>query len=220
MTVSGIILFIFIIFSFAHIACEAVRSMTGRYITKPFLMPLLLLYYMASAAQLNFILIAALTCGWLGDIFLMIPDPRKTRRYFKPGLAAFLLGHILYIIVFAAYLPRASNVPAWGWGFLAVYLAAGVAGYRLIAPHAGRMLPAIMAYIIIIVLMGASTVLPLGSVPTAAAVTVMAGAFVFMVSDTLNAYNRFVREIPLERLFTMGTYLAGQFLLVQGYLLF
>ena len=48
----------------------------------------------------------------------------------------------------------------------------------------------------------------------------MAGAFVFMVSDTLNAYNRFVREIPFERLLTMGTYLGGQFLLVQGYLLF
>ena len=104
-------------------------------------MPALALYYVASAAQPNPILIAAIVCGWLGDIFL-------------------------------------------------------------------------------IVLMGASTVPPLGSVSTAGAITAMAGAFVFMVSDTLNAYNRFVREIPLERLYTMGTYLVGQFLLVQGYLFF
>ncbi len=220
MTISGIFLILFIMVSVAHLACEAVWFRIGRYITKPLLMPALAMYYAASAAQLNYVLIAAIVCGWLGDIFLMIPDPQKTRRYFKPGLAAFLFGHILYIAVFAAYLPRAGNVPAWGLSLLAVYVAAGIIGYRLIAPHAGRMLPAIIAYIIIIVLMGASTVLPLGSVHIAGAVTVMAGAFVFMVSDTINAYNRFVREVPLERLFTMGAYLVGQALLVQGYLLF
>lgn len=211
---------LFIMVSLAHLASEAVWSKAGRYITKPFLMPVLALYYVASAAQLNFIIITAIVFGWLGDIFLMIPDPQNTRRYFKPGLIAFLLGHILYIAVFAAYLPRVCNVPAWGWGALAVYVAAGAVGFRLIASHAGKMLPAIVAYIVIIVLMGASTILPLGSVHMIGAVMAMAGAFVFMVSDTLNAYNRFVREIPFERIFTMGTYLGGQFLLVQGYLLF
>lgn len=220
MTVSEMLLMIFILFSLAHLAAEAAWSRTGRYITKPFLMPFLLLYYVTSAGELNGLLIAALAFGWLGDVFLMIPDPRNTRRFFKPGLLAFLLGHILYIAVFAAYLPRASSVPVWGWAALAVYVATGIVGYRLIVPHAGKMLPAIIVYIIIIVLMGASTVLPLGSAATCGAVTAMAGAFIFMLSDTLNAYNRFVREIPFERLFTMGTYLVGQFLLVQGYLFF
>jgi len=220
MTVSGIFLIIFILFSLAHLAAEVVWSRTGRFITKPFLMPFLLLYYVTSAGELNGLLIAALAFGWLGDVFLMIPDPQNTRRFFKPGLLAFLLGHIFYIAVFAAYLPRASSVPVWGWAAIAVYVSAGIAGYRLIVPHAGKMLPAIIVYIIIIVLMGASTVLPLGSAATCGAVTAMAGAFIFMLSDTLNAYNRFVREIPFERLFTMGTYLVGQFLLVQGYLFF
>jgi uncharacterized membrane protein YhhN len=220
MTVSGIFLIIFTLFSLAHLASEAVSFRAGRYITKPVLMPVLAVYYITSTAQMNPVLVAAIACGWLGDIFLMIPDPQKTRRYFKPGLVAFLLGHILYIAVFASYLPCASIVPAWGWSFLAVYAAAGAAGCRLIAPRAGKMLPAIIVYIIIIVLMGASTVLPLGSVNIAGAVTVMAGAFIFMISDTINAYNRFVREIPCERLYTMGSYLGGQFLLVQGYLLY
>jgi uncharacterized membrane protein YhhN len=220
MTASGIFLIIFIIICIAHLTSEAMWSLVGRYITKPVLMPALALYYVSSAAQPNPVLIAAIVCGWLGDIFLMIPDPQKTRRYFKPGLAVFLLGHVLYIAVFAAYLPRAASVPAWGWASLAVYIATGIVGYRLISPHAGKMLPAIIAYIIIIVLMGASTVLPLGNVNTAGAVTAMAGALVFMVSDTINAYNRFVRDVPYERVLTMGTYLGGQFLLVQGYLFF
>jgi len=220
MTASGIFLVLFIIFSLAHLISEAAWSLAGRYITKPFLMPTLALYYTASTAQPNPVLVAAIACGWIGDIFLMIPDPQKTRRYFKPGLVAFLLGHLLYTAVFTAYLPRASSVPAWGWCALAVYFTAGAVGYRLIAPHTGKMLPAIIAYIIIIVLMGVSTVLPLGSVSTTGAITAMAGALVFMVSDTINAYNKFAREIPLERLYTMSTYLGGQFLLVQGYLLF
>ncbi|MEE9912882.1 MAG: lysoplasmalogenase [Deltaproteobacteria bacterium] len=220
MTVSGIFLILFIILSIVHIACEARRSLAGRYVTKPFLMPALGLYYMASAAQPDFVLMAAIACGWLGDIFLMLPDPRNMSRYFKMGLAAFLLGHIFYIALFAAYLPGASNVPVWGWICLPVYIAAGIAGYRIIAPHAGSMLPVVMIYIVVIVLMAASTILPLGNVNTTGAVTVMAGALLFMVSDAVNACNRFVGEPPLEWLLTMGTYLAGQFLLVQGYLLF
>lgn len=220
MMASGIFLVLFVLFSIAHLISETLWSRAGRYVTKPLLMPALALYYVTAAAEPNPFLLAAILCGWLGDIFLMIPDPQKTRRYFKPGLVAFLLGHFLYIAVFAAYLPYSASVPAWGWACLAVFVAAGVVGYRLIAPHAQEMLPAIIAYIIIIVLMGASTVLPLGSVCTAGAVTAMTGALVFMISDTINAYNRFAREIPFERLFTMSTYLIGQFLLVQGYLLF
>jgi len=220
MTLSGVCLIFFILISAAHLVAEAMGSKMGRYLTKPLLMPALGLYYVASAAQPNLLLLAATVCGWLGDVFLMLPDPQNTRRFFKPGLIAFLLGHILYIVLFAAYLPLAASVPVWGWTALVGFVAVGAVGYRLIIPHAGKMLPAIIAYIIIIILMGASTVLPLGSVRTIGAVTAMVGALVFMVSDTLNAYNRFVREIPYERVLTMGTYLAGQFFLVQGYLWF
>ncbi len=204
----------------AHLAAEAVSSLPGRFATKPFLVLSLALYYACSAVSVNWLMLAALAGGWLGDIFLMIPDPQKTRRWFRPGLAAFLLGHVFYIAVFASYAGNAGNVPAWGWCALPVYLAAGAVGFRLIAPHAGKMRPAIVAYIVIIVLMGAATVLPLGAVRLQGALLAMAGALVFMVSDTVNAYNKFAREITHERLYTMSTYLGGQFLIVQGYLMF
>jgi uncharacterized membrane protein YhhN len=220
MDLPAIFLAFFTATAFAHLAAEAMASLPGRYATKPFLVLSLALYYVSAAPAVNWLMVAALTGGWLGDIFLMIPDPHKTRRWFKPGLAAFLLGHVFYIAVFAAYAGNAGGVPAWGWCSLAVFVATGGMGYRLIAPHAGKMLPAIIAYIAIIVLMGAATVLPLGSVRLAGALLAMTGAFIFMVSDTVNAYNKFAREIPHERLYTMSTYLGGQFLLVQGYLMF
>lgn len=220
MTLSGIFLILFIIISLVHIACEARQLLIGRYSTKPLLMPTLGLYYVTSAPQTNFIFLAALACCWLGDIFLMVTSRQKEGRYFKIGLVSFLLGHLLYITVFSSYLPHVINMPLWGLGCIAVYFAAGYAGYRLIAPHTGRMLPAVIAYIIILVLMGGSTVIPLGSVRLAGAVTAMAGALLFMISDAVNAYDRFIKKPPLEWMLTMGAYLTGQFLIVQGYLWF
>lgn len=97
MTISGIALIVFILFSVAHLAAEAARSRAGRYFTKPDLLPVLALYYVASAAEPNLLLIAAMICCWLGDVFIMMPDPLSTHRYFKPAVTAVLLGHSFYI---------------------------------------------------------------------------------------------------------------------------
>ncbi len=208
----------FIFFAAAHLIGEALKSMPMRYATKPFLMPSLALYYASCAPAINWLVIAALACGWLGDVFLMIPDPQKTRKYFRPGLVAFLLGHVFYILVFGSYLTGIGNLPWYGYACLIVFLASGLFAAKLLLPHAGAMRGPILGYIVIIVIMGFAATLPLGGASLRGAATAVAGAFVFMVSDTINAYNKFAREIPHERLYTMSTYLAGQFLLVQGYL--
>ncbi len=220
MSLSAAGLILFGLISVAHLSFEAVRSEAGRLATKPLLMPALLLYYLASANTPNVFLIAALLCGWLGDMLLMIPDARPTRLFFKLGLGAFLLGHVFYIAVFAPYLVHAGDIPAWGWMVICVFGAASLMGYRLIAPHAGGLRPVILAYILVIFLMGASAVFPLGSVAMSGALMVVIGAFVFMLSDGINACNRFIREVPFEGLLIMATYVIGQYLLVQGYLLF
>ncbi|PKL38836.1 MAG: hypothetical protein CVV44_08180 [Spirochaetae bacterium HGW-Spirochaetae-1] len=217
---STVFLVIFFAFSIAHVAGEGFKLMPARYITKPFLMPSLALYYAFSAQEPSIIMIAAIAGGWLGDIFLMIPDPQKTRRFFKPGLVAFLLGHILYIAVFVACFSSLDIIPFYGWLIALLYLVTGIFAFNSIRPHAGPMLKAIAAYVIIIILMGISTVVSLGSVSLTGSAIAMVGAYIFMISDTLNAYNRFVKEIPNERVYTMSTYLLGQFLLIQGYLLF
>ncbi len=215
-----IFLALFIALAAAHVISEGFKFMPGRYFVKPLLMPTLALYYLISAETPNAFMIAAIGFGWLGDIFLMIPDPQKTRRYFRPGLVAFLLGHVFYIVVFASYVPGMENFPAAAWLILIPYIATGAFGYRLIGPHAGAMKKAILAYTVIFVVMGAVTVLPMGSASPVGVLTAMAGAFVFMVSDIINAYNKFAREIANERVYTMSTYLAGQLLLVQGYLMY
>lgn len=220
MSLSAAGLILFGLISIAHLSFEAVHAEAGRLATKPLLMPALLLYYMASAHAPNIFLMAALFCGWLGDIFLMLPDQRPSRLFFKLGLGAFLLGHVFYIAVFVPYLVCAGHLPAWGWMVLCVFGAASLMGYRLIAPHAQGLRPVILAYILVIFLMGASAVFPLGSASMSGALMVVIGAFVFMLSDGINACNRFIRAVPYEGLLIMATYVIGQYLLVQGYLLF
>lgn len=210
----------FIGFSLLHIMGEAMEKLPLRYATKPFLLSSLAGYYFFSAGEINYLLLTAVLFGWMGDIFLMIPDPDKTRKYFKPGLAAFLLGHIFYTAVFATFVSRIHNFPLYGWFLFIPFIITGAIGFILVKPHAGKLLGAFIAYVIIIVVMGFSTVLPLGSVALKGNIMAMIGALVFIISDSINGYNKFAREIPHERVYTMTTYVVGQFLLVQGYLLF
>lgn len=215
----SLFLTIFIAFSLLHLVGEALKKPPLRYATKPFLLSALAAWYFVSTEQVNHLMLGAILCGWLGDIFLMIPDPEKTRKYFKPGLAAFLLGHILYAIVFFTA-GGSAPFPWYGWLLFIPFFAMGAAGFLLVKPHAGSLIGAFAAYVVIIVVMGISTVFPLGDVTLKGNIMAMAGAFIFIVSDTINGYNKFAREIPHERIYTMSTYLAGQYLLVQGYLYF
>lgn len=220
MTLSAIILILFIAMSIAHMVFESKDSRVGRYATKPLLMPLLALYYITSTSEMNALVIAAISCGWLGDIFLMMSPSNRSTPYFKLGLSAFLVGNICYMILFSKYLSCVTGIPVWGWACLATYIGAGIVGCRLIIRHTGNMKPAVTTYIAVIALMGTSTVFPLGCVHKIGAVTTMTGALIFMVSDGINAYHRFIGKVPWEWMLTMGTYLTGQFLIVQGYLLF
>jgi uncharacterized membrane protein YhhN len=213
-------LILFLALACAHLICEGFKLMTARYLLKPLLMPSLAVYYLCSTKAPHKFLLAALFASWLGDVFLMIPDPQKTRKYFKPGLAAFLLGHVFYITVFFPYAARLEAFPGGGWLLLLPYLGLGILGFRLISPHAGAMKKAIIAYVIVITSMGISTVFPLGQVSLHGVILAMAGSLIFMVSDIVNAYNKFVAEVVNERVYTMSTYLLGQFLLVQGFLFF
>lgn len=209
----------FVLISLIHLIGEAVDARKVRYLTKPFLIPGLALYYLMNAESVSWVITAALAGGWLGDIFLMIPEKDDDNRFFKLGLVSFLLGHLFYVWTFLAQadLGAISLSGLLGTAFFTAY---GIVVFRKLRPHMGTLFVPITLYIVVIVLMGVSTSLCMGSQSMFAAIVVIFGALVFMVSDTINAWNRFARPIPNERILTMSTYLGGQFLLVHGYLFF
>ncbi len=194
------------------------------YLTKPAVMIALLFAVLSGARalpqpspMLSWTAVALFFSLW-GDVFLMLPKER-----FLWGLAAFLLAHVAYLLAFNM---RAPRFDFWAAGLaIAVGLAAGKYYERLrVALEAGgrhSLVKPVTAYLVVISLMVLSALLlPLqASVSRGGAISVAAGAVLFLISDALLAWNRFVQPIPHGRLWTRILYHTGQIAITAGVLL-
>lgn len=159
----------------------------------------------------------ALVCCLVGDIFLMLPV-----RFFMAGLIAFLLGHIAYILGFHFGIPpQRAVVPAMITALMIVFVSATV--YRKLAQglranQNNRMILPVFIYASVIsyMLYAALSTLLINDWNFAAALPVSFGALLFYISDILNAWHRFVNQIPAGRLKIMATYHLAQFGLAAG----
>ncbi|MFI7496922.1 lysoplasmalogenase [Streptomyces sp. NPDC049687] len=173
----------------------------GHTVAKPLLMPLLAARAAASGAPR--LLVAALLCGWGGDVLLLSDaDPA-----FLAGMACFAAGHVCYLALFARYgRPRARAAV-----FAPAYAAVLVATLTLLWPDLppGLRIP-VAGYSTLLTAMAYTAATRLG--PLACA-----GGVLFLLSDTLIATG--VAEWPQPPrpdLWIMLTYVAAQFLLVRG----
>ncbi len=66
--------------------------------------------------------------------------------------------------------------------------------------------------------MGVCTTALIGLEPIGITMLIV-GAWLFVISDAFNAWGRFVKPVPNERLVVMSTYIVGQFLMVIGYII-
>ena len=138
-----------------------------------------------------------------GDVLLHIDGV----AYFVHGLGAFLIAHLFYI---AALIRQ----PALIRSRLPVLLAIGVYGFImgvLLFPHLGDMLIPVAAYLFIILAMGISAALG-----TANHTLVIAGALLFIISDSLIAINRLLTPVPLSGFLIMITYYLAQLFITHG----
>ncbi len=221
-TVSIILLMLLIFFSLLHLLGEFLvdigkeKFIVVRYLTKPFLMPLLLLFYVIGNVNINWLISSAIIGGFVGDIFLMLPDPEKTRKWLRVGLVSFLLGHLLYI---SAFIYIAGNFVHFVWWsvLLAIpFVIAMVIIHPRLTKHTGKMTTAVTIYTIVIGLMGISTTLLFGYGTLEGIILLYVGAWLFIISDILNGYAKFVTVFKYERVITMFTYIAGQLMIVLG----
>lgn len=157
----------------------------------------------------------------LGDIFLMISYYRFSNRWFVPGLIAFLLAHVAYIVGLNA--PLAGFSPIWGIGLgLILALSAARVLRRIVAgvrqKGLRRLEIPVLVYGTVITLMLLSALITFyrADWKASAAGMVGAGATLFYFSDILLAWNKFVTPIKNGRLANMILYHLGQFALVAG----
>lgn len=152
-------------------------------------------------------LVAALALGALGDFLLSRPG----EIWFMAGMGAFALARLLYVVLFLALPSRLRPFPM---AALALY---GVGMAAVLWEGAGALRLPVMAYIVVIIAMGLSA-LSRASGPQFW--TLLAGAGLFILSDSLLATNLFLwpegSTFPGAFL-VWPTYWLAQFALMWGF---
>ena len=153
-------------------------------------------------------LLVALAFGLLGDVMLL----SDTTARFQAGLAAFLVGHLAYLVCFVAL---GADHAAWAVpGVVLTTAALALARGVLPATHRSDGLALSVPVGIYMAVIAAMSVLAWLTGEWLIAL----GATVFVASDTILAVNRFVRPLPRARVAIMVTYHVGQALIVLGVL--
>jgi uncharacterized membrane protein YhhN len=153
-------------------------------------------------------LLVALALGLVGDVMLL---GRSTAR-FQAGLAAFLVGHLGYVVCFALL-----GLGQRSWLFIGVgVVAVAMVSARQVLPTVHRSEgPALSVPVAVYMAV-------ISAMTVAAWLTgewlVAAGATVFVASDATLAIDRFVSPRPWARVVIMVTYHVGQALIVLGVL--
>ncbi|MEU3373090.1 lysoplasmalogenase [Streptomyces sp. NPDC006660] len=170
---------------------------TGHLIAKPLLMPLLAGHVYARGGRR--LLIAALLCGWGGDVFLL----SNADAAFLLGMGCFAAGHVCYLVLFG----RGRTHPALAVAY-AVALAATVAALWGDLP-AGLRVP-VAGYSLLLTAMACRSA-RLGPL-------VGVGGALFLLSDSLIATGvAHWPQLPDPDFWIMLTYAGAQTLLAQAY---
>ncbi len=189
------------------------------YFAKPavmlFLLAWLYLYAGLDGPLLYFALGILFSLG--GDVFLMLPN---MDRWFVFGLASFLVGHIFYTVGLNYTIPPLNVFGI----FLAISIALFVAQiYRRLAAglHASgkdRLRFPVLIYSIVISLMWLSALQTIFDISwkTNASLLVSLGATLFVASDIVLAWFKFVGPIKYGRMINLSCYHLGQILLIVG----
>jgi uncharacterized membrane protein YhhN len=148
-------------------------------------------------------ILAGLICSLSGDIALMFPQ-----RGFRPGLVAFLAAQVLYILAFRPGPGRTVSV-----GLLLPFMIYGLLMFRMLAPGLGALKLPVFVYIAAITVMAwlaAGRFIELGGLKPLLA---FAGAVLFLISDSVLAFDRFGKRIGPAQAIILGTYFPAQILI-------
>jgi len=150
--------------------------------------------------------VAALVCSLAGDVFLMLPKPEQ---FFVPGLASFLVGHVLYIVGLARGPLSTGGLIV---GAVLLFTALAAVGPTIVkgASEVDRRLGVpVLLYMLTISVMVTCAI---GAGPWVGIV----GALLFYGSDFCIGWSRFVKDFAHSHLLIMVTYHLAQIGLVAS----
>jgi len=152
-------------------------------------------------------IVIGLVFSFLGDVFLIWPN-----QYFLPGLAAFLLTHVAYLVAFTRECRFLVNFVLW-----LAYLLVIVAFCSFLYPTVptGLKVP-VLLYAILLATMAGQAMGNFLELRTASALRAAVGALLFLLSDLLLAFDRFHRPLLYATALILIPYYVGQYLIASS----
>jgi uncharacterized membrane protein YhhN len=216
-----IFLYIFFIVSAAELVSQLADISWLHHLSKPLIMVALGSYYSLSAGKesRSGMVLTAVVFSFLGDAFLMYETINEL--YFMIGLASFLLAHLFYTFAYRKHTvhdpqDKLDRVRLIRMGFPVVLAGTGLV--VVLYPSLGDLRGPVMVYALVLMVMVLTALSRLGKTNSQSFWKVFAGALLFLVSDSLLAINKFLDPVPAAGVMIMFTYIAAQFLIIEGLL--
>jgi uncharacterized membrane protein YhhN len=190
------------------------------FVAKALIIPVLMILFFVNikplTGRLHMFMIAGLLFSWAGDVVLELS--KNNDNLFIVGLACFLFAHIMYLTVFFLTPGKNSILNNRIYLLIPVFIYGIVLLSCLYADLAGMRLPVIL-YTIVILSMLAGAINRIEKVKKVSFYLVLAGAILFVSSDTAIAINKFVHQFDSSGFVIMSTYVIAQYLIVAGYII-
>lgn len=201
----------------AFIALETIGVAWISIAVKSLILPLLIWLYLrfigGKVNRFHSLILIALVFSWIGDITLQLTQFHES--FFLVGLGSFLITQLIYLVAFIITPGKNSlffrkiyllvPVALYGWGILC-----------LLSEGLGDMKLPVTIYTVVILGMLLAAANREKKVNRQSFLLVLAGAILFVLSDSLIAINKFAQPFELARIAIMSSYITAQYLIVIG----
>jgi len=190
-------------------------------ISKPTLLIWLIVFFALNTHKkkcgvFKILILLGLIFSLAGDVLLIFQ--KEQSGYFMTGLIAFVIAHVFYVWAFTKTYLNNHEIPLikrQGWVMILI-LAYGILFFRAIKEHVGSFIGPVILYTAVITLMLLMAVNRYGRVGRISFWLVTLGAVLFVASDSILAWNKFVHPLPNSHFLIMATYGLAQLFIVLG----
>lgn len=209
-----VIVIVFIVTFIVNLYADRNNNQNLKVLTKPLLVPLIILFYLTIAVHISWLIVTGLFFGFLGDVSLLWGSKKL---FFAIGLLAFLVGHLFYTLAFLQSIHYFGVVPIWFFIGLVPYIIYGCVILRLLRPNLNNMMVPVVIYMCVILMMSFTSACRIWNEFTPPNILPFIGSLFFIGSDSVLAYNSFIVPMKNYETLIMSTYVIAQVLIVIGF---
>ena len=214
---SKIWLLLFVADAVLFICSDYFKCNGVRIATKPLLTIILIIYCMVQADGKNailFLLLSALFFSCSGDVFLLFEN--KNHNWFASGLSSFLIAHIFYITLFIQIKKINKPHKKLNFPFSVIVSVYTICLFLLLKPALGDLKIPVLIYAAALLVMLIASLHAFNLSTQKTGRLCVAGALLFLISDSLLAVNKFYAPIAQADFWIMSTYALAQLFIALG----